>query len=177
MTLRRKIWSSVLVLLLVGFVAADYALTHAPAPHPAPVPADPAQRMKAVVYYQYGGPEVLRIVEVAKPPAGDHDVLINVRAASLNPYEWHFMTGTPFLVRLIGGLRAPKNYRLGIDFAGTVVAAGKEVTRYKVGDRVFGGTDGALAEYVSMPESDVTLASIPDNTSFEQAGSVAIRFW
>jgi NADPH:quinone reductase-like Zn-dependent oxidoreductase len=162
------------LLLLIAFAAAEYAFRYPPAPHPAPVPADPARRMKAVVFYQYGSPDVLQIVDVEKPTPADNEILVKVHAASLNPYEWHFMSGSPYLVRMIAGWRAPKNYRLGVDFAGTVVAVGKSVTRYKVGDGVFGGADGALAEYVTLKENDPSTVSMPSNMSFEQAASVAI---
>jgi len=174
MTLGRKIWVSILLLLLIGFAVAEYAFRHPPPPHLAPVPADPAKRMKAVVYYQYGSPDVLHIVDVEKPTPADDELLIKVHAASLNPYEWHFMSGKPFLVRMIAGWRAPKRYRLGIDFSGTVVAIGKNVTHFKIGDAVFGGADGALAEYVNLREDDRSLAAAPSNMNFEQTASVAI---
>jgi NADPH:quinone reductase-like Zn-dependent oxidoreductase len=173
MTRRRKIWTSIAVILLAGYVVADWAFRHPPAPVVAPVPADPAERMKAVVYYQYGGPEVLQIAEVAKPEPADNEVLIKVAAASINPFEMHFMRGTPYLVRPMSGWRAPKRYRLGVDFAGTIVATGKLVTRYKVGDRVYGAADGALAEYLTLPEDD-TFGTVPSNISFEQAAAVPI---
>jgi NADPH:quinone reductase-like Zn-dependent oxidoreductase len=174
MTLARKIWTAVLLLLLIGFGVGEYAFRHPPPPHPALVPGDPSRRMKAVVYYQYGSADVLKIVDVEKPAPADNEMLVKVHAASLNPYEWHFMTGKPYLVRMIAGWRAPKNYRLGIDFAGTVVAVGKSVTRYKVGDGIFGGADGALAEYVELKEDDPSTAPMPSNMSFDQAAAVAI---
>lgn len=174
MTLRRKIWTSILLLLLVAFAAAEYAFRYPPAPHPAPVPADPAKRMKAVVRYQYGSPDVLQIVEVEKPTPADNELLIKVHAASINPYEYHFVRGTPYLIHMFAGWRAPKNYRLGVDFAGTIVAVGKDVSHWKVGDAVYGGADGALAEYVNLREDDPSLAAAPSNMNFEQAASVPI---
>jgi NADPH:quinone reductase-like Zn-dependent oxidoreductase len=174
MTLRRKIWTSILVLLLVAFAAAEYAFRYPPPPHPAPVPADPAQRMKAVVRYQYGSPDVLQIVEVEKPAPADNEMLIKVHAASINPLEYHFMRGTPYLIHMFAGWRAPKNYRLGVDFAGTIVAVGKNVSRFKVGDDVFGGADGALAEYIDLREDDRALMAAPSNMNFGQAASVPI---
>jgi NADPH:quinone reductase-like Zn-dependent oxidoreductase len=83
------------------------------------------------------------------------------------------MRGTPYLIRMLSGWRAPKNYRLGVDFAGTVVAIGKRVTRFKVGDEVFGGADGALAQYVTLAEDD-SLAPMPSNMSLEQAAATPI---
>ena len=129
--------------------------------------------MKAIVYYNYGSPDVLRCEEIAKPTAGNDEVLIQVRAAALNPYDWHFMRGLPYLVRIIAGLRKPKVVRLGFDVAGEVEAIGRNVTRFKPGDAVFGGCGGALAgalaEYACATES--ALAMKPDNVTFEQAGS------
>ena len=126
--------------------------------------------MKAVVYYNYGSPGVLRCEEIAKPTPGDDEVLIEVRAASVNPLDWHFMRGTPYFIRLMLGLRKPKLPRLGVDVAGLVEAAGRNVTQFKPGDRVFGSCRGAFAEYVCT--SQAALAVKPDNVTFEQAASV-----
>src|SRR5271165_3570032 len=109
--------------------------------------------MKAIAYHNYGSPDVLRYEELDKPIPGDDEVLIKVRAASVNPLDWHFMRGTPYPVRLVTGLRKPKLTRLGVDVAGQVEAVGKNVTRFKPGDAVFGASKGAFAEYVCAPES------------------------
>jgi NADPH:quinone reductase-like Zn-dependent oxidoreductase len=130
--------------------------------------------MKAIVYHQYGSPDVLRLEEIEKPTAGDNEVVIKVRAAALNPYDWHFMRGLPYLVRIIAGLRKPKVTRLGFDVAGEVEAVGRNVTQFKPGDAVFGGCAGALAgsfaEYACASES--ALARKPDNVTFGQAAAV-----
>jgi NADPH:quinone reductase-like Zn-dependent oxidoreductase len=128
--------------------------------------------MKAIVYHDYGSPDVLRLEEIEKPTAGDNDVLIKVCAASVNPYDWHFMRGLPYLVRMFVGLRKPKITRLGVDAAGRVAAVGKNVTRFKPGDEVFGAFRGAFAEYACALESGLALK--PQNVSFEQAASVPI---
>ena len=128
--------------------------------------------MKAIVYREYGSPDVLKFEEIEKPTPGEHEVLIGVRAASVNPFEWHFMRGEPYGVRIIAGLRKPKVTRLGVDVAGQVAAVGPKVTEFKPGDEVFGTCRGALAEYVCTAESD--LVGKPDNVSFEQAASVPI---
>jgi NADPH:quinone reductase-like Zn-dependent oxidoreductase len=128
--------------------------------------------MKAVVYCDYGAPDVLKLETIAKPVPNDEQVLIKVRAASVNPYDWHFMRGEPFIMRLGNGLRKPKNMRIGVDFSGVVEAVGKNVTQFKPGDAVFGGRNGAFAEYVVMLEKN--LMSKPENLSFEQAGAVQI---
>src|SRR5262249_51735476 len=128
--------------------------------------------MKAAIYTRYGPPDVVQIKDVAKPVPGDDEVLIRVRAASINPLDWHFMRGEPYLVRLAGGLRRPKDPRLGVDVAGQVEAVGRNVTQFKPGDEVFGSCRGALAEYASTSESALVLK--PANATFEQAASVPV---
>jgi NADPH:quinone reductase-like Zn-dependent oxidoreductase len=128
--------------------------------------------MKAVVYYHYGSPDVLRCEEIEKPATGDNEVLIKVRAAAVNPLDWHFMRGTPYLVRIMTGLRKPKITRLGVDVAGHVETVGPKVTEFKPGDRVFGSCRGAFAEYACT--SEASLVMMPKNVTFEQAASVHI---
>ena len=128
--------------------------------------------MKAVVYCDYGSPDVLKLETIAKPVPSDDQALIKVRAASVNPYDWHFIRGEPYVMRLGNGLRKPKNTRIGVDFSGVVEAVGKNVTQFKPGDEVFGGRSGAFAEYIVMLEKN--LIPKPDNLSFEQAGAVQI---
>jgi NADPH:quinone reductase-like Zn-dependent oxidoreductase len=129
--------------------------------------------MKAIVYRWYGSPEVLAFEDTAKPVPADDEVLVKVHAAAVNPLDWHYMRGTPYFLRLGSGLGSPKDSRLGVDFAGTVEAVGKDVTRYKAGDAVFGGANGAFAEYVTIAENR-GLAAKPANVSFEQAASAPI---
>jgi NADPH:quinone reductase-like Zn-dependent oxidoreductase len=133
--------------------------------------------MKAIRYYRYGSPEVLELQDVDVPAVNDEDVLIRVRAASVNPLDWHFMRGAPYLVRTSAGLRRPKAHGLGADMAGCVEAVGRHVTRFAPGDEVFGGLGGlglgTLAEYISVPHDAVVLAK-PASLTFEQAGSVPI---
>jgi NADPH:quinone reductase-like Zn-dependent oxidoreductase len=129
--------------------------------------------MKAIVYCDYGVANV-KLEEIAKPVPNDDQLLVRVRAASVNPYDWHFIEGTPKFIRLMAtGLRKPKDPRLGVDFAGTVEAVGKNVTQYKPGDEVFGGRGGAFAEYV-CPRADRAVAIKPENVTFEQAASINI---
>jgi NADPH:quinone reductase-like Zn-dependent oxidoreductase len=128
--------------------------------------------MKGIVYCNYGSPEVLKFEEIAKPTAGDDEVLIKVRAASVNPLDWHFMRGTPYIVRMMTGLRKPKITRLGVDVAGQVEAVGRNVTQFILGDEVFGACRGAFAEYACASESAFVLK--PHNVTFEQAASVPI---
>jgi NADPH:quinone reductase-like Zn-dependent oxidoreductase len=128
--------------------------------------------MKAAVYTRYGPPEVVQIADVEKPVPEDNEVLIKVRAASLNPLDWHFMRGTPYAVRIIAGLRKPKFPGLGVDVAGQVQALGAKVSQFKLGDEVFGSCKGAFAEYVCASES--VLVMKPANVTFEQAASVPV---
>src|SRR5262245_17781127 len=128
--------------------------------------------MQAIIYPEYGSPDVLQLQEVEKPVQQDNQVLVKVYAASANPLDWHRMRGAPFLARLDGGLRKPKDPRLGADVAGQVEAVGSSVTQFQPGDEVFGCVTGAFAEYVCAPETDFALK--PTNLSFEQAASVPV---
>jgi NADPH:quinone reductase-like Zn-dependent oxidoreductase len=128
--------------------------------------------MKAAVYSQYGPPDVVQIKDVEKPVPKDTEVLIKVLAASINPYDWHFIRGTPYLVRIMVGLRKPKSTRLGVDVSGRLEAVGRNVTQFKAGDEVFGACRGAFAEYACASESALDVK--PDNATFEQAASVPI---
>src|SRR5215470_10347463 len=119
--------------------------------------------MKAVVYHNYGSPDVLKCEETRKPTAGDDEVLIRVCAASVNPVDRHFR-GAPYLFRILTGLLKPKDPRIGVDVAGRVEAVGRNVTQFKPGDEVFGACRGAFAEYACAPES--TLVLKPENVMF-----------
>jgi NADPH:quinone reductase-like Zn-dependent oxidoreductase len=128
--------------------------------------------MKAIVQDVYGSPEVLNLREIDKPDVGDDETLVRVHAAGVDRGVWHLMTGLPYLARLAFGLRAPKNPVLGMDVAGVVEAVGKNVTRFRPGDEVFGVGKGTFAEYACAPEDK--LAPKPENLTFEQAAVVAI---
>ena len=128
--------------------------------------------MKAITYQRYGGPEVLQLQEVDTPPIEESGVLVRVRAAAVNPYDWHFMRGEPYFMRLMFGLRAPKRHSLGVDFSGVVEAAGSAVTDFAPGDEVYGMADGAFAESVACPA--VHLACKPATLSHEQAAAVPL---
>jgi NADPH:quinone reductase-like Zn-dependent oxidoreductase len=129
--------------------------------------------MQAFVYERYGPPEMLQLREVAKPAPAADELLVRVHAASVNPFDWHMLTGTPYMVRLQAGLRGPKDGRLGVDYSGTVEAVGAGVTQFEPGDEVFGGRDGAFGEYVTPREAGA-VARKPANVSFEQAAAVGI---
>ena len=127
--------------------------------------------MRAVIRNKYGSPDVLEFQEIAKPDLTDDVVLVRVRTASINPLDWYTMTGTPYVGRVQSGLRKPKSNRLGVDFAGTVEAVGKNVTDFRPGDEVFGGKNGALAEYVCVRDG---IVAKPANLTFEQAAAVPV---
>jgi len=128
--------------------------------------------MKAVVFRAYGPPNLLRCEEIDKPTPGADEILIAVRAASVNPFDWHLMRGSPYFLRAQTGLRAPKVTRLGVDLAGQVEAIGRNITRFQPGDEVFGASRGAFAEYVCARENAVALK--PANLTFEQAAVVPV---
>jgi 2-desacetyl-2-hydroxyethyl bacteriochlorophyllide A dehydrogenase len=132
--------------------------------------------MKAIVYTHYGSPDVLQLKEVEKPSPSDGQVLVKIHAASANPADWHLMRGAPFLARLSGGLRKPKEPRLGVDIAGRVEAVGNNVKQFRPGDAVFGdlfaGGNGGFAEYVCARENALVLK--PAQLSFEEAAAVPL---
>jgi NADPH:quinone reductase-like Zn-dependent oxidoreductase len=133
--------------------------------------------MKAIRYYRYGPPDVLQLADVEMPAVGDDEMLVRVRAASVNPLDWHFMRGAPYLVRMMAGLSRPRASaaRLGADMAGSVEAVGGNVTGFRPGDEVFGGLEnrGTLAEYISIRHDGPVLAK-PAGLTFEQAASVPV---
>jgi NADPH:quinone reductase-like Zn-dependent oxidoreductase len=166
-------WTSfaILLALFVGIIALFIAYWRST--NDCGRTAAPKNPMKAIVYCDYGLSN-LRLEDVEKPVPNDDQVLVKVRAASVNPYDWHFVEGTPKIMRMMGvGLRKPKDTRLGVDFAGTVEAVGKNVTQFKPGDDVFGGRGGAFAEYV-CPRANRAVALKPANITFEEAASVNI---
>ena len=126
--------------------------------------------MKAIVRYNYGSPDVLKLIESEKPAPKENQVLIKIHAASINSYDWRNMRAVPFLVRTDGGWLKPTDPRLGADIAGTVEAVGSNVTLFKSGDEVFGDVGaGGYAEYVCTQEKNLALK--PANVSFEVAAA------
>jgi NADPH:quinone reductase-like Zn-dependent oxidoreductase len=170
---RYKVLSLVAILLVVAGSSLALVLSHDSACPAAPPLAAGAPPMKAIVYRCYGSPEVLKLEEIAKPSVADDGMIVKVHAASVNPLDWHYMRGEPYLMRAMAGMGKPDSIHMGVDFAGTVESVGKNVTRYKPGDEVFGGRDGAFGEYVSVAEKG-SLAMKPTNMTFEQAAAVPI---
>ena len=135
------------------------------------IAATPAIPMKAILNCEYGV-ENLQLREIEKPTPADTEVLVHVRAASVNPVDGHTIRGS-WLMRPTAGMRKPKNIRFGTDFAGVVEAVGKNVTDFKPGDEVFGARNGAVADYICV-KTDRGIVMKPSNVTFEQAGSVAV---
>jgi NADPH:quinone reductase-like Zn-dependent oxidoreductase len=173
MRLLLKVLGILGVIVALAGVTMAILLSHNASCGTAPPLQGGAPGMKAAVARCYGPPTVITLEEVARPAVGDHDVLVAVRATSVNPYDWHLLRGSPYVLRLDTGLGRPKDVRLGVDFAGTVAAVGKDVTRFKPGDKVFGGQKGAFAQYVALPDDD-SIALMPASVSFEEAAASVI---
>ena len=173
MKLRYKITGGILIFLVVALSSLALILSHNSACRPAPALASKSELMKAIVYRCYGTADVLKVEDVEKPAPGDDELLVRVRAAAINPLDWHYMRGTPYVMRFRSGLGAPKSIRMGVDYAGTVEAVGRNVTQFKPGDAVFGGRNGALAGYLAV-RADRAVVLKPANITFEQAASVPV---
>jgi NADPH:quinone reductase-like Zn-dependent oxidoreductase len=129
--------------------------------------------MKALAYDKYGTPDVLELREIERPVVTDDGVLVRIHAASVNPVDWHTMTGTPYLVRMQAGLRKPRSEVLGVDFAGTVEEVGRNVKQFHPGDEVFGARNGSFAEYVCVREERAVVKK-PADVTFEEAAAVPV---
>jgi NADPH:quinone reductase-like Zn-dependent oxidoreductase len=162
----RAILLALILAFLVGFIAYWRSTNECDRNTGAP-----AHPMKAILHCEYGGPEVLRLADVEKPTPTDSQILVRVRAASVNPLD--LTIHGPWLLRPMFGMRKPKETRLGVDYAGTVEAVGKNVTQFKPGDEVFGGRNGAIAEYVCAL-ADRAVVSRPANMTFEQAAAIPV---
>src|SRR6266480_4296456 len=170
MKLKRVLkWSaSVILLALVIWVFIAYWMSTNDCNRNAATPSNP---MKAIVNCEYGVGN-LQLRELEKPSPNDNEVLVRVRAASINPVDGHLIRGS-WMMRPMSGLRKPKNTRFGTDFAGTIEAVGKDVTNFKSGDEVFGAKNGAVADYICV-KADRAIVMKPSNITFEQAGSVGV---
>jgi NADPH:quinone reductase-like Zn-dependent oxidoreductase len=173
MKLRYKILNGMLAILILLIGSVGIAIGYTADCEPAASSSDQENSMKAVIYRCYGSTEVLEYVDVTKPTPLDDEVLVKIHAASVNPLDWHYMRGAPYLMRLMSGIGEPTNQTMGVDFSGVVEAVGKNVSKFKVGDSVFGGRGGAFGEYVTIRETRA-LALKPNNTTHEQAAAVPI---
>ncbi len=165
-----KLIALVLVISLAGLAIAISYTKDCPAPR---VAASGSDAITAVIFDCYGPPEVLQLAQIEKPVPAANEVLVKVHSAGVNPLDWHYMRGSPYLMRLSSGLGTPSNNRMGVDFSGTVEAIGVDVTEFKPGDQVFGGRTGAFAQYITVREAGA-IAHKPENVSFAQAGAVGI---
>ncbi len=176
MKLRYKIVTGFFGLIAVAVLALAIVVGYT-------APCDPAQdgvsakasdgTMQAIRYSCYGGPEVLSYATVDKPVPESNEVLVRVQSAAVNPLDWHYMRGSPYIMRLGSGIGAPSDTRLGVDYAGVVEAVGQDVSNFAPGDQVFGGRNGAFAEYLVVP-ADRGITAIPPGVSFEDAAAVPI---
>lgn len=173
MKLRYKIASGFFLFLMLGIGALALVIGHTSDCVEAPALASATETMQAYVYRCYGSADVLSFEAIEKPTPAANEVLVRVHKAAVNPLDWHYMRGSPYLMRLLAGIGAPNDIRMGVDYSGTVAAIGEDVTRFNVGDAVFGGRGGAFAEYVVVPE-DRGITHKPENVSFTQAAAVAI---
>jgi NADPH:quinone reductase-like Zn-dependent oxidoreductase len=155
-------------------IAGVMIVTAWDSPCPTASPADPGgDTMRAARHVCYGVPRGLQMQRVAKPVPGDGQVLVKIRAASINPAEWYGVSGQPYVVRLGSGIGAPKDPLKGFDMAGVVEAVGPNVTLFKPGDEVFGGAHGSFAEYALARETR-GIVHKPANLSFEEAAAIPI---
>jgi NADPH:quinone reductase-like Zn-dependent oxidoreductase len=171
--LRHKILIGLATVFAVGLSALAVTVSYdSPCP-PAPPLAAGAAPMRAVTQRCYGVPDGLHLETLARPVPKADQVLIKVHASSVNPAEWYGVSGKPLFVRLFNGIGAPKDSLVGYDVAGIVEVVGSNVTLFKPGDEVFGGANGALAEYVVAGEKRAIVAK-PPNMSFEEAAAIPI---
>ncbi|MEO0368374.1 MAG: NAD(P)-dependent alcohol dehydrogenase [Pseudomonadota bacterium] len=174
MKLRYKILNGILgVIALAVFALAITIGYTSSCPAPIATTDDDSSLMSAVSPRCYGGPEVLEVAKTPIPTPAADEVLVLVKNAAVNPLDYHFMRGSPFLLRLMTGIGKPTNSESGRDFAGIVTAIGSEVTNFEVGDEVFGGTDGAFSEYITVRASRA-ITTKPASISFEQAAAIPI---
>lgn len=173
MTLKRKILVISLALIAVALTSLAVALSYTSPCPAAATTAETVAGMKAITQRCYGPPTVLKLESMARPSPEPDQILVKVHAAAVNPLDWHSVRGEPYIMRLSAGLGAPSDVSAGVDFAGTVEAVGKDVSKFKVGDAVFGARGGALAEYVVVRESR-SVVHKPENLSFEQAAAMPI---
>lgn len=171
-TVFRWISRFVLVLLTGLLLLFGVAWVRSSNDCPAPGAAVAEPSMRAVIQCDFGAPEVLRLATIARPVPTDSQVLVRVRASSINPADWHAMRGEPYLARFAMGWRKPTDIHFGTDFAGTVESVGRAVTTLRVGDSVFGVRTGALAQYVTVRASRI--ATMPPGSTFAEAAAMPV---
>ena len=168
---RRWGWKRIVALTLLALPVIGFTILWFDEPEPLTNPKS-GETMLAIVYHEYGTADVLRLERVEKLLPNDTQVLVRVRAAAANPLDWHYLRGTPYVMRIDGGVRYPHDPRVGVDLAGVVEAVGAKVTQFKPGDEVFGLGNGAFGEYALAYEH--RLARKPPGLSFEQAAAIPV---
>ena len=174
MKLRYKLSGGLLAVLAAAVAWLAWFVSHDNDCIPIAKAGESDASMAAIRHGCFGGPEVLELARVARPDPAADEVLVRIEAAAVNPLDWHYLRGTPYIMRLMGaGIGTPADTSLGADFAGVVESVGPNVDSFRVGDRVFGGGSGAFAEYLAIgADSSVTL--IPQGLTFEEAAAVPI---
>ena len=172
MKLRYKILNGAIALTLVTVSTLAVTLAYTKNCE-LPVIREINNPMKAIIYRCYGGPEVLEQAVIEIPEPLEHQILVRVKAAAVNPVDWHYMRGSPYIMRLMTGIGAPNDQSMGTDFAGIVEKVGSDVTKFKIGDAVFGGGSGPFAEYV-LANASKSVAHKPTHVSFEQSAAMPI---
>lgn len=172
MKLLAKLFVGLIVILLLVIAAGAYTVSQSES-CPAPDAVSAENAMQGILHLCYGPPETLSYTQITKPKPGADEVLVRVYAAGVNPLDWHTMRGSPYLMRLGSGLGKPENTKFGVDFSGVVESVGQDVTRFKPGDAVFGGGNGAFAEYLVISQ-DRAITKLPKESSHDQGASVAI---
>ncbi|MEM8498749.1 MAG: NAD(P)-dependent alcohol dehydrogenase [Pseudomonadota bacterium] len=155
----------IIALLVVGYIRSDNVCPTTSTPK--------GETMLGAVQCEYGGPEDIAIATIAKPVPQADEILIKVQAASVNPLDWHYLRGIPYLLRLSAGLKKPSDVMVGVDYSGTVEAVGESVDRYGPGDEVFGGKSGAFSQYL-LVKSDRAMARKPANAPHSWAAAMPI---
>jgi NADPH:quinone reductase-like Zn-dependent oxidoreductase len=169
----RHVFAGLAVVIVLAVAALAHTLSYTEECAPAASAQPPQDGFTAVIYRCYGSPDVMEFAMLEKPVPAGNEVLVRVKAASVNPLDWHYLRGEPYFMRLESGLGIPDDNRMGVDYAGVVEAVGADVTRFQPGDRVFGGTDGAFAEYIVVAE-DRMIVPIPDGVSFDDAAALPV---
>ena len=173
MKLRYKIINGILIFLGLSITTLAVVISYDSDCIPIAPASEGNSAMQSILSNCYGASEVLQLVSVEKPTPEANEVLVKIKAAAVNPLDWHYMRGSPFIMRLGAGIGAPTDRTVGVDFSGVIEAIGEGVTKFKVGDEVFGGAGGAFAEYVTV-NAERAIALKPANMSFEQAASVPV---
>lgn len=169
----RKLLLAVSALFAVGVASLALVLSHDASCPTQAAPAVDGEGMLAIRAHCYGGSEVLRLERVPRPVPGEDELLVQVHAAGVNPLDWHYLHGKPYVMRLSSGIGRPKSAAVGVDFAGTVQAVGSAVRDFRPGDAVFGSRRGAFAEYLVVRERG-SVARLPDAVDFEQGAALPI---